>query len=51
MPKPNAGYPNNFRVDSGIFKDDESETEAKTKENIECIHSWSEVRFLHIIYI
>ncbi len=25
-----AGYPHNFRVDCGVFKDDESKTEAKT---------------------
>ncbi len=30
MPRVDSGYPCNFRINSRLFKDDESETEAKT---------------------
>ncbi len=30
MPKADSGYPHNFMVNSWVFKDDESESDAKT---------------------
>ncbi len=30
MPRADSGYPRNFGINSWVFKDDESETEAKT---------------------
>ncbi len=30
MPRADSGYPHNFMVNSWVFKDDESESEAKT---------------------
>ncbi len=29
MPRADSGYPHNFMVDSWVFKDDESESDAK----------------------
>ncbi len=50
MRRAEAGYPHNFQVDSGVLKDDESESEAKTDNghwmcllSVECPHlAWVE---------
>ncbi len=36
MPRLHSGYPHNFMVNSWVFKDDESETDAKTNRHRMC---------------
>ncbi len=57
MPRADLGYPHNFMVDSWIFKDDESETDAKTKNRHQVcpllawrVHAQSPL-LAHFIYI
>ncbi len=47
MPKADLGHLHNFTVNSWVFKDDESESEAKTNSGPQ-VCSWSKVRTSHV---
>ncbi len=61
MPRADSGYPHNFMVNSWVFKDDESKSDAKTNSRYRVcpllleVRSWHgeymhRVRSWHIVY-